>query len=86
MDPGALDQLVHEKIVRVFDHKNLNEEIEAFEHVVPTSENLGLLIHRRLKQGWTDVFPGGGPSLKKFVSPRRSGTSLKSMATMKLKT
>ena len=65
VDPAALDRLVREKIVRAFDHKNLNEQIEAFEHVVPTSENLGLLIHRRLEQGWTDVFPGQWPRLEK---------------------
>ena len=65
VDPAALDHLVREKVVRAFDHKNLNEQIEAFEHVVPTSENLGLLIHRRLKQGWPGVFPGQWPQLEK---------------------
>jgi 6-pyruvoyltetrahydropterin/6-carboxytetrahydropterin synthase len=65
VDPAALDQLVREKVIRPFDHKNLNEQIEAFEHVVPTSENLGLLIHQRLKQGWPEVFPGQWPQLEK---------------------
>ena len=65
VDPAALDQLVREKVIRPFDHKNLNEQIEAFEDVVPTSENLGLLIHRRLKQGWPEVFPGQWPQLEK---------------------
>src|SRR5258705_9984230 len=50
VDPAALDQLVREKVLRALDHKNLNEEIEAFKRLVPTSENLGLLIHERLKQ------------------------------------
>jgi 6-pyruvoyltetrahydropterin/6-carboxytetrahydropterin synthase len=65
VDPAALDQLVHDKVVRAFNHKNLNEQIEAFEHVVPTSENLGLLIHKRLEQGWTGMFPGPWPRLEK---------------------
>ena len=65
VDPAALDQLVREKVIRAFDHKNLNEQIEAFEHLVPTSENLGLLIHKRLEQGWTDQFPGQWPRLEK---------------------
>ena len=65
VDPAALDQLVRERVIRAFDHKNLNEQIEAFESVVPTSENLGLLIHRRLQVGWQSVFPGPWPRLEK---------------------
>ena len=65
VDPAALDRLVRDRVIRVFDHKNLNEQIEAFERVVPTSENLGLLIHRRLKEGWPEVFPGQWPQLEK---------------------
>ena len=65
VDPAALDQLVREKVIRAFDHKNLNEQIEAFEHLVPTSENLGLLIHKRLEQDWTGMFPGPWPRLEK---------------------
>jgi len=65
VDPAALDRLVRERVIRAFDHKNLNEQIEAFQRVVPTSENLGLLIHRRLKEGWPEVFPGQWPQLEK---------------------
>jgi 6-pyruvoyltetrahydropterin/6-carboxytetrahydropterin synthase len=65
VDPAALDRLVREKVLRALDHKNLNEQIAAFDRVVPTSENLGLLIHERLKQGWTAVFPGDWPRLEK---------------------
>ena len=52
-------------LVAYLDHKNLNEEIETFQRLVPTSENLGLLIHRRLKQSWHGVFPGEWPQLEK---------------------
>ena len=65
VDPATLDHLVHDKVIRVFDHKNLNEQIEAFQSLVPTSENLGLLIHERLRQGWAGVFPGEWPRLEK---------------------
>jgi 6-pyruvoyltetrahydropterin/6-carboxytetrahydropterin synthase len=65
VDPAALDQLVRERVIHAFDHKNLNEEIDAFQHVVPTTENLGLLIHERLKQGWERAFPGQWPRLEK---------------------
>jgi 6-pyruvoyltetrahydropterin/6-carboxytetrahydropterin synthase len=65
IDPAALDRLVGERVIQALDHKNLNQQIEAFDHVVPTTENLGLLIHDRLKQAWPNVFPGPWPQLEK---------------------
>jgi 6-pyruvoyltetrahydropterin/6-carboxytetrahydropterin synthase len=65
VDPAALDRLVRERVLAAVDHKNLNEQIEEFSHIVPTTENLGLLIHRRLKQAWTQRFPGPWPQLEK---------------------
>jgi 6-pyruvoyltetrahydropterin/6-carboxytetrahydropterin synthase len=65
VDPAALDRLVRERVLAAVDHKNLNEQIEEFRHIVPTTENLGLLIHRRLKQAWTQIFPGPWPQLEK---------------------
>jgi 6-pyruvoyltetrahydropterin/6-carboxytetrahydropterin synthase len=65
VDPEALDTLVRERVLRAFDHKNMNEQIELFRRVVPTTENLGLLIHQRLKEGWSSVFPGQWPELEK---------------------
>jgi 6-pyruvoyltetrahydropterin/6-carboxytetrahydropterin synthase len=50
VDPAALDQLVRERVIRAFDHKNLNEEIEMFQRVVPTSENLTVRIQQILSQ------------------------------------
>ena len=60
-----LDRLVRERVLAAVDHKNLNEQIEEFSRIVPTTENLGLLIHRRLKQAWTQMFPGPWPQLEK---------------------
>ena len=65
VDPAALDRLVRERVLQVFDHRNLNEEVETFSRLVPTTENLGLLIHERLKQSWTGAFPGAWPQLEK---------------------
>jgi 6-pyruvoyltetrahydropterin/6-carboxytetrahydropterin synthase len=66
VDTAALDELVRREVVRPFDHHNLNHEIGAFEAVVPTSENLGFEICRRLKQNWKQVFPGEWPKLEKI--------------------
>jgi 6-pyruvoyltetrahydropterin/6-carboxytetrahydropterin synthase len=65
VDPAALDRLVRERVLDSLDQKNLNEEVETFLNVVPTTENIGLLIHERLKQNWRSVFPGEWPRLEK---------------------
>ena len=65
VDPATLDRLVRERVIQALHHKNLNLQIEAFDHIVPTTENLGLLIHGRLKQAWHDAFPGPWPQLEK---------------------
>lgn len=65
VDRAALDRLVRECVIREFDHKNLNEQIAEFVDVVPTTENLALLIHKRLRQAWNSVFPGKWPALEK---------------------
>ena len=46
---GELDPFVQARVVEAFDHRNLNEEIEEFRDVVPTTENLCIEIFRRLK-------------------------------------
>jgi 6-pyruvoyltetrahydropterin/6-carboxytetrahydropterin synthase len=65
VDPAALDGLVRGRVIRRFDHKNLNDEVEEFQRLVPTTENFGLLIRRLLKQEWSSVFPGPWPRLEK---------------------
>ena len=66
VDIAVLDELVQREVVRPFDHRNLNQEVAAFASVVPTSENLGFEICRRLKRNWKQVFPGDWPKLEKI--------------------
>ena len=66
LDVRALDGLVRRHVLDALDHRNLNEDIEAFRAMVPTSENLGLEISRRLKRNWSEVFPGEWPRLEKI--------------------
>jgi len=61
-----LDELVRRQVVTPFDHRNLNAEVAAFAGTVPTSENLGCEICRRLKRNWRQVFPGEWPKLEKI--------------------
>lgn len=65
VEPALLDQLVADQVVKPFEHRNLNTEVESFRQVVPTSENLGIEICRRLKRNWHEVFPGEWPKLEK---------------------
>ena len=48
-----LDGFVEREVLEVFDHKYLNEEVAAFRERVPTTENLCIEIHNRLRG-----FPG----------------------------
>jgi 6-pyruvoyltetrahydropterin/6-carboxytetrahydropterin synthase len=65
VDIEQLDELVNRQVIEPFDHRNLNVEVAVFTHVVPTSENLGFEICRRLKRHWKEVFPGDWPKLEK---------------------
>lgn len=44
-----LDNFVEREVLEAFDHKSLNEDVEAFRAVVPTTENLCIEIFKRLK-------------------------------------
>lgn len=64
VDITGLDRLVNSQIIAPFTHRNLNEEVEAFRTAVPTSENLGREVVRRLNLHWPGAFPPGGPHLE----------------------
>jgi 6-pyruvoyltetrahydropterin/6-carboxytetrahydropterin synthase len=65
VDIPLLDELVRRQVLEPFDHANLNEQVDAFRAVVPTSENLGREVIRRLKQNWRAAFPDEWPLLEK---------------------
>jgi 6-pyruvoyltetrahydropterin/6-carboxytetrahydropterin synthase len=45
-----LDQFVNTEVNEAFDHKSLNEDVEAFRTTVPTTENLCKEIFVRLRR------------------------------------
>ena len=65
VDPALLDLLVGQQVLQPFDHRNLNAEVDSFRQAVPTSENLGIEICRRLKRHWGAVLAGDWPRLEK---------------------
>ena len=46
---AELDSFVKREVLEAFDHHSLNEDVEAFRNVVPTTENLCIEIFQRLK-------------------------------------
>lgn len=49
MDMKLLSDLVKEKIIDRFDHKNLNLDVPEFERLNPTAENIAIVIHDLLR-------------------------------------
>jgi 6-pyruvoyltetrahydropterin/6-carboxytetrahydropterin synthase len=49
MDTKKLSDLIKEKIIDRFDHKNLNEDCLEFKHTNPTAENIVIIIYKILR-------------------------------------
>ena len=49
-DMKALSQLIKKYVLDKFDHKNLNLDVEEFETLIPTAENIARVIYEILIQ------------------------------------
>ncbi|RYZ29100.1 MAG: 6-carboxytetrahydropterin synthase [Chitinophagaceae bacterium] len=49
MDLKQLSDLVSEKVLEKFDHKNLNIDVEEFKTLNPTAENIAIVIYDLLR-------------------------------------
>ncbi|MCJ7757626.1 MAG: 6-carboxytetrahydropterin synthase [Gillisia sp.] len=49
IDLKVLKDLIYDEIEIPFDHKNLNIEVEEFEDLNPTAENIAVVIWNRLR-------------------------------------
>ncbi len=56
VDLDTLDTLVKEAVLKPFEHSNLNVDIPEFSALVPTTENLALVVERRLAAQWHSKF------------------------------
>jgi 6-pyruvoyltetrahydropterin/6-carboxytetrahydropterin synthase len=45
-----LDGFVEREVIQAFDHKSLNEDLDVFRAVVPTTENVCIEIFHRLRR------------------------------------
>lgn len=76
----ALDRLVSEQVLKDFDHRYLNVDLDEFKTLVATSENIIRVIEDRLSARWRDVFPGAWPRLEgiRLRETKRNTFELKS--------
>ena len=49
IDMKILKDLIKEEVEDKMDHKNLNEEVEEFSDLIPTAENIVIVIYNWLK-------------------------------------
>ena len=52
----ALDTLVEKAVTSRLDHANLNSDVPELSALVPTTENLSLLIRGWLRKSWAGAF------------------------------
>ncbi|MFW5872556.1 MAG: 6-pyruvoyl trahydropterin synthase family protein [bacterium] len=55
-DMKDLSDIIKEKVVDIFDHKNLNLDVEHFKDLNPTAENIALIIYKILRKNIEDKF------------------------------
>ena len=53
----SLDRLVETKVLDQLRHRNLNVDVPQFAELVPTTENLALVIADLLEREWAESFP-----------------------------
>ena len=49
IDMKTLKNLIKDEVEDKLDHKNLNEEVEEFSRLIPTAENIAIVIYNWIK-------------------------------------
>lgn len=60
MPRASLDRWVGDSVLGRIDHTHLNSDLAEFRDLVPTSENVLVVIEAWLREGWRKHFPGQG--------------------------
>ena len=50
MDMKILSDIIKETVLSRFDHKNLNLDVEDFRELIPTAENIAVVIYNLLRE------------------------------------
>ncbi len=54
---GQLDELVDRAVLKHFEHRNINLDLPEFQKLVPTTENISVVIARMLADEWPSAMP-----------------------------
>ncbi len=49
MDLKILKAVIHEQVLERFDHRNLNLDVSEFTNLIPTAENIAVVIYNLIK-------------------------------------
>ncbi len=60
---GKLDDFVGRTALDRIDHTDLNQDVKELQEIVPTTENLALVVHRWLRAVWDAEFGDEGAKL-----------------------
>ena len=52
-----LDRLVNSAVLKRFEHRNINTDLPEFENLVPTTENICLVLENLLSNAWRSDMP-----------------------------
>jgi 6-pyruvoyltetrahydropterin/6-carboxytetrahydropterin synthase len=63
LDVRQLDRFVSEKVLSRFANRNINMDLPEFRQLVPTTENIAIVIGKTLDDGWGDEFGAAGAKL-----------------------
>jgi len=67
IDMKILKDLIQQEVEEAFDHKNLNEEVEDFFSLIPTAENIAVVIYKKLRP---HLVAEQGLSITLYETPR----------------
>lgn len=66
-DMKELSDLIREHVIQVFDHKNLNLDVEYFNNLNPTAENIAVVIYDLLRK---QIDPKLDLNIRLYETPR----------------
>ncbi|MGV6830611.1 MAG: 6-pyruvoyl trahydropterin synthase family protein [bacterium] len=67
VDMKVLKDLIKSEVEDAFDHKNLNEEVPEFGSLIPTAENISVVIFNKLRP---HISPDKDLSITLYETPR----------------
>lgn len=67
IDEKQLSDLIKQKVKRRFDHKNLNVDVDDFQHLNPTVENIAIVIYNLLRN---EITPDHDLHVRVYETPR----------------